>query len=201
MKICITSSGDNLESQIDQRFGRCSYFIIWDDTNNTFEAIANPNIDAGSGAGVQSAQLVVAKQVSMVITGEVGPKAEQVLQAAKLRIITGENGNIKEAIEKYKSKSINSSSVSQLNADVNIKTKNGLAKTLINKCLNLGGRQGQGQGSGRGMRLGRGAGKDFGRGQGGFCICPKCGEKQPHQKGVPCQSINCPKCGSSMVRE
>lgn len=107
MKICITSSGDNLESQIDQRFGRCGYFIIWDDVSNAFEAIVNPNIDVGSGAGIQSAQLVVAKQVSMVITGEVGPKAEQVLQAAKLRIITGENGNIKEAIEKYKSNGIN----------------------------------------------------------------------------------------------
>ncbi len=103
MKICITSSGNSLESQTDQRFGRCGYFIIWDDTNNTFEAIANPNIDAGSGAGIQSAQLVVAKKVSAVITGQVGPKAEQVLQAAKLQIITGESGSVKDAIEKYKS--------------------------------------------------------------------------------------------------
>jgi len=101
MKICITSSGDNLESQIDQRFGRCQYFIIFDDTNDTFEAIANPNVDAGSGAGIQSAQLVVAKKPSMLITGEVGPKAEKVLQAANLKIITGENGSIKEAIEKF----------------------------------------------------------------------------------------------------
>jgi len=102
MKICITSNGNSLESQIDQRFGRCSYFIIWDDTDNTFEAIANPNIDAGSGAGIQSAQLVVAKQVSMVITGEIGPKAEQVLKASNIKIIIGENGDIKRVIEKYK---------------------------------------------------------------------------------------------------
>lgn len=201
MKICITSNGDSLESQIDQRFGRCSYFIIWDDTNDTFEAIANPNIDAGSGAGIQSAQLVVAKQASMVITGEVGPKAEQVLQAAKLRIITGGNGNIKEAIEKYKSKNSNSNSVSQLNTDVNIKTKNGVVKTLINKCLNLDSKQGRGRGMGLGKGRGQGRGRGFGQGQGKFCVCPKCGEKQPHQLGVPCQSINCPKCGSSMVRE
>lgn len=99
MKICITSSGDNLESQIDPRFGRCSYFIIYDNANGSFEAIANPNVDVGSGAGVQSAQLVVVKQVSMVITGEVGPKAEQVLKNANIQIIANKNGNVMGAIK------------------------------------------------------------------------------------------------------
>jgi len=28
MKICITSQGKNLESEIDPRFGRCKYFIF-----------------------------------------------------------------------------------------------------------------------------------------------------------------------------
>ena len=30
MKVAITSTGDNLESKLDQRFGRCGYFIIYD---------------------------------------------------------------------------------------------------------------------------------------------------------------------------
>ena len=67
MKTCITSNGNNIESQIDPRFGRCNYFVIWDDSNNTFEAIANPNINADSGAGIQSAQLVVSKEISAVL--------------------------------------------------------------------------------------------------------------------------------------
>ena len=99
MKICITSSGDNLEAQIDQRFGRCSYFIIYDSTNDTFEAIANPSVDVGSGAGIQSAQLVVDKQVLMVITGEIGPKAEKVLKNANIQIITNKNGSVIGAIK------------------------------------------------------------------------------------------------------
>ena len=38
-------------------------------------------------------------------------------------------------------------------------------------------------------------------GVGGNCICPKCGEWMPHQRGVPCQEERCPKCGAKMLRE
>ena len=31
-------------------------------------------------------------------------------------------------------------------------------------------------------------------------ICPNCGEKALHQRGVPCNSSKCPKCGTAMVR-
>ncbi|MCD4778927.1 MAG: DUF5320 domain-containing protein [Candidatus Omnitrophica bacterium] len=53
--------------------------------------------------------------------------------------------------------------------------------------------QGQARGWGQGSRPGAGAG--------GFCVCPSCKEKVAHQRGVPCTSVNCPKCGASMTRE
>jgi len=34
-----------------------------------------------------------------------------------------------------------------------------------------------------------------------FCICPKCGLKTEHERGVPCSSIKCPKCGEFMHGE
>lgn len=40
-----------------------------------------------------------------------------------------------------------------------------------------------------------------GRGAGGFCVCPKCGYREPHQAGVRCMDERCPHCGSVMVRE
>jgi hypothetical protein len=38
-------------------------------------------------------------------------------------------------------------------------------------------------------------------GPAGFCICPKCGEKTTHRRGVPCQEERCPSCGARMLRE
>ena len=62
---------------------------------------------------------------------------------------------------------------------------------------NAGRGRGKGRGGGRGrMRRGR---PDAGPGEN--CICPSCGVKASHQAGAPCGSLECPECGSKMVRE
>jgi len=102
MKICITSQGNNLESQVDPRFGRCSYFIIADPETYDFVAIDNINARSGGGAGIQSGQLISKKNVKAVLTGNVGPNGFQTLKVAEIDIITGVTGKIIDAITKYK---------------------------------------------------------------------------------------------------
>jgi len=48
--------------------------------------------------------------------------------------------------------------------------------------------------------IGRGRGGGFAQGPGGECLCPSCGYKEAHERGVPCYSKKCPKCGASMTR-
>ena len=62
-----------------------------------------------------------------------------------------------------------------------------------------GGISGGGQGLGRGGGRGRNNGGAFG--VGGYCVCAQCGEKIPHQRGIKCTSLQCPKCGRQLIRE
>ena len=47
---------------------------------------------------------------------------------------------------------------------------------------------------------GQGVGKPR-QGQGGFdsCACPQCGYQVPHQRGVSCNTLQCPKCEVSLI--
>jgi len=108
MKIAITSSGDNLDSQMDPRFGRCQYFMIVDPDTMDFEAMPNESAMASGGAGIQAAQTIVNVGINGVITGNVGPNAFDVLSAAGIETMTGASGTVRHALELYKSGSLQS---------------------------------------------------------------------------------------------
>ena len=64
--------------------------------------------------------------------------------------------------------------------------------------------QGPIAGRGRGRSVGRGLGRDAGRqtlGGTAECMCPKCGYKETHKRGIPCTGTKCPKCGTTMKGE
>ena len=100
-KICITSRGPDLNSDVDPRFGRAPYFLIIDLDTQEYESLANNNIDAAQGAGIQAGQLIVGKKVRAVCTGQCGPKAQQVLQAAGIQVIQGVAGKARDVLESW----------------------------------------------------------------------------------------------------
>ena len=102
MKIAVTSKSNNLESEIDPRFGRCSYFLIVDTDTMSFEPLSNESAMASGGAGIQAAQNVAKTGAEVVVTGNMGPNAFQTLSAAGIKVFIGANGTVKEAVEKYK---------------------------------------------------------------------------------------------------
>lgn len=101
MKIAVTSVGNTLDSQIDQRFGRAAYFIIVDTETMDFTAIENTNVAAAGGAGISSAKCVIDNGAEAVLTGNCGPKAERTLRAAGVKLFTAVTGTVAEAVELF----------------------------------------------------------------------------------------------------
>ncbi|MEA3429936.1 MAG: NifB/NifX family molybdenum-iron cluster-binding protein [Nanoarchaeota archaeon] len=82
MKIAISCQEDNIKSMVDQRFGRCKYFLIVDVDNNKViktEAVLNQGAQQGHGAGIRAAEQVGELGVTVVVTGDLGPNATNVL--------------------------------------------------------------------------------------------------------------------------
>lgn len=102
MKICITSQGNDLEAQVDPRFGRCQYFVFYDTDSLRSEFFANQNQDGMGGVGIQAGQLMADKGVKVVLAGNVGPNAYKTLQAGNIEVITGVSGKVIHAVDQYK---------------------------------------------------------------------------------------------------
>ncbi|MCK4259396.1 MAG: NifB/NifX family molybdenum-iron cluster-binding protein [Halanaerobiales bacterium] len=102
MKIVITSQGATMDAEVDPRFGRCAYFMVVDLETENFEAIENPAVNFASGAGIKSGSIVADQGAEAVLTGRVGPKASQALQAGNVKIYCEVSGTIAEVVKKYK---------------------------------------------------------------------------------------------------
>ncbi len=98
MKICISSTGQDLAAAVDPRFGRAQRYIIIDTETKAFECIDNAAAMAGGGAGTKAAQLVA---VQAVLTGNIGPNAFTVLNTAGITIYTGVSGTVQEAVDMF----------------------------------------------------------------------------------------------------
>ena len=102
MKIAITSTGKELSSDMDLRFGRAAYFVIVDPENMQYDVVENAqNFNLPQGAGIQAGQTIVENKVDVLITGNCGPKAFKVLQTAGIRIFTGVQGRVIDALTQY----------------------------------------------------------------------------------------------------
>lgn len=106
MKVCLSSNGNSIDSAMDPRFGRASYFVIADTETSNFEIIENAASVSGGGAGITSGQLMVDKDVKAIVTGNVGPNAMSVLKAAGIEIYRGCVVSNKENLEKFKNGSL-----------------------------------------------------------------------------------------------
>ena len=146
MKIAVTATGPTSDASLDPRFGRSAYFLIVDTDTLNFKAIQNPNVMATGGAGIQSAQLVVAEGAQAVVSGSFGPNALRTLAAAGVQLYEGVTGTVREVVEKFKA-----------------------GQLTVSPAASVGGMvpPAAGYGAGGGFGYGGGFGRGMGRGRGG----------------------------------
>jgi predicted Fe-Mo cluster-binding NifX family protein len=102
MLIAVTSQGADLEAEVDSRFGRTSKFLLVDTATTSFTVVENTqNLDLPQGAGIQAAQNIAQHQPDAVLTGNCGPKAFKVLQAAGIEVVVGVKGSVKDAVQGF----------------------------------------------------------------------------------------------------
>jgi predicted Fe-Mo cluster-binding NifX family protein len=87
MKIAITSTGNSPDSTLDSRFGRCSYFVIYDTETHATEYIPNLNKESIEGAGPASVQLIASKGAEKVVSGEFGAKVKSLFDSLQIQLV------------------------------------------------------------------------------------------------------------------
>lgn len=183
MKIAVSASGQDLDAQIDQRFGRCDYFLIIDTDTMETEAFPNDNRNQTSGAGVQAAGFVISKGARAILTGSCGPKAMDVFNAQNIPVYTGHAGEIRQTVEAFKKGEPEASGSKSTGRNTPAPSP-GPGTAGGGRGMGGGGGQGMGggggrgrgggcgrgvAGGGRGMGGGGGQGMGGGRGMGGGC--------------------------------
>ncbi len=103
MRIAITSTGPDLDSPIDPRFGRARYIVIVDEQGSFMEVVDNSTgVNSLRGAGIQAGKLMADKKVDVLLTGNCGPNAFRTLQAANIRVGVDQTGTVRDAVERFK---------------------------------------------------------------------------------------------------
>lgn len=103
MILFITSKQQQMDSPVEERFGRSEWFIKFDTETKQWEVFANPGTTRSGGAGVAAAQFIIDQQVSAVISGSFGPNAESALRAANVSMYVFPNPDItvQEALDSF----------------------------------------------------------------------------------------------------
>jgi predicted Fe-Mo cluster-binding NifX family protein len=155
--------------------------------------------------------------VSVLICGALSPDLLFYARNLGIRVIHGVAGEVNEVLAAYRAHNLNQPCYRLPGCRRGRLYRGGGSEGPYAPCLDPGtpgtsgteaGPGAAGETPGRRSRHRRGScgerfaggGSTAGLGPGGACICPECGETRPHQKGIPCALVLCPRCRRPMVR-
>lgn len=104
MKIALTSTSNELGAKLSPVFGRCPFFVIVEtqegEIKNT-KAVKNPAVNQRGGAGPLAAQKIGDSGAEIVISGNIGPRAFDVLERLGIEAYQGVPESLETNIDKF----------------------------------------------------------------------------------------------------
>ncbi len=102
MKIAVSAAGKTIVNLLDMRFGRCEYFQIHNTESGEIKVLENQGKNASGGAGISASNQLIDENIDVIITGNLGPNAFEIIEKSGVRAYKCDGIVIAEAIEKYK---------------------------------------------------------------------------------------------------
>jgi predicted Fe-Mo cluster-binding NifX family protein len=209
MRIAISTDG----KYVSEHFGRCpSYTFVDFEEGRAIRRLELEN--PGHSPGLLP-RFLHDKGVEKIICGGMGTRASGFFDEFDIEVITGVDGFVDEVIQKLEKgilvgkesfcipgagKGYGIEKKENEHNNENINEKGVFSMPFGDGTGPAGSGSGKGRNAGTGGGRGRMGGSSAGAAIGGYCVCPKCGAKVPHQQGVPCYSMTCPSCGANMSR-
>ena len=92
--MAISSSGKSEKSFLDLRFGKCENIVLYNAETSSYIILENPYKNTDH-SGLQLVDFLKKEGVSVIITGEVGPKVSSLLDKEKLQLVLLQEERIK----------------------------------------------------------------------------------------------------------
>ncbi|MGD9346926.1 MAG: NifB/NifX family molybdenum-iron cluster-binding protein [Candidatus Aminicenantes bacterium] len=97
-KIAIASDGETTDSQVGRQGARCRWLLFFDEDGELTEALENPYWQQRGSAGINCAELLADKKVTVFIATNIGNKMAGVLDEKDITFIS-HSGTVEEALK------------------------------------------------------------------------------------------------------
>lgn len=87
MKIAIAAGRNDIMSNVDPHFGRCTWFCIFDSESKIHEFIENTTRSVTENAGNNAVEFLSGKNVQVVVAGRFGSKVVEALRTRNIQMI------------------------------------------------------------------------------------------------------------------
>ncbi len=97
-------NNSGLEAEISGHFGRCPYYVILETEEQKIKqpvrVMANPYATAHGQPG-QVPSFLKEQGIEVIIAGGMGPRAVGFFNQYGIKVVTGANGKVKEAVDRF----------------------------------------------------------------------------------------------------